>query len=96
MVIDMIVTHPAYWRKGHATLMTEWFIELAKLDGIELGVAGAPMGKMLFTAQGFKEAKTVEIPGYDIHPELIFIWLGLLTATNEERDVTRAETSVEL
>ncbi|KAH6709013.1 hypothetical protein BKA61DRAFT_677917 [Leptodontidium sp. MPI-SDFR-AT-0119] len=42
MAIDMMVTHPAYWRSGHATLIARWFIELAKLDGIGLGVAGLP------------------------------------------------------
>lgn len=68
MVIDMMVTHPAYWRKGHATTVTDWFLELAKLDGIGLGVAGAPMGKVFFSHIGFKEAKTVEIPGYEAHP----------------------------
>lgn len=96
MVIDMMVTHPAYWRRGHATLITEWFIELAKLDGIGLGVAGAPMGKIFFAAQGFKEAKTVEIPGYEMHPEPIFAWLGVLNVTKEEPDATRADASVEL
>ena len=36
------------------------------------------MGKMFFTSQGFKEAKVVEIPGYEAHPDPIFAWLGLL------------------
>ncbi|KAH6988120.1 hypothetical protein BKA56DRAFT_669689 [Ilyonectria sp. MPI-CAGE-AT-0026] len=63
MVIDMMVTHPAYWRRGHATLATEWFIHLARHDQIGLGVTGAPMGKALFSHLGFAEAKTVEFRG---------------------------------
>jgi len=84
MVIDMMVTHPAYWRKGHATTITAWFLELAKLDGIGLGVAGAPMGKVFFSHIGFKEAKTVEIPDYEAHPSPIYAWLGLLDVNKDQ------------
>ena len=83
MVIDMMVTHPAYWRRGHATTMTNWFVELAKQDRIGLGVAGAPMGKVFFANIGFKEAKTVEIPGYEDHPNPVYAWLGLLNVTHD-------------
>ncbi len=82
MVVDMMVTHPAYWRRGHATTMTNWFVELAKQDGIGLGVAGAPMGKVFFANIGFKEAKTIEIPGYEDHPNSIYAWLGLWNVTD--------------
>ncbi len=83
MVIDMTVTHPAYWRRGHATTMTKWFVKLANEDGIGLGVAGAPMGKEFFGHIGFKEAETAEIPGYEAHPSPIYAWLGLLDVTDD-------------
>jgi GNAT superfamily N-acetyltransferase len=78
MVIDVMVTHPAYWRRGHATTLTNWFVQLAKQDGTGLGVAGAPMGKVFFGHAGFKEAKTVEFLGCEDHPNPIYAWLGLL------------------
>ncbi len=62
--------------------MTNWFVELAKQDGIGLGVAGAPMGKVFFANIGFKEAKTIEIPGYEDHPNPIYAWLGLWNVTD--------------
>ncbi|KAH7008857.1 hypothetical protein EDB80DRAFT_872648 [Ilyonectria destructans] len=95
-VIDMMVTHPAYWRRGHATLAAEWFIHLARHDQIDLGVAAAPMGKALFTHLGFTEAKTVEIPGYDDHPGPIYAWLGLRDVKVEESGSTTDKTSAEL
>ncbi|KAK4233113.1 hypothetical protein C8A03DRAFT_39202 [Achaetomium macrosporum] len=82
MVIDMMVTHPAYLRRAHARTMTNWFVELAKQDCIGLGVAGAPMGKVFFGHLGFEEAKTVEIQGYEAHPNPIYAWLGLLNVTS--------------
>ncbi|KND87485.1 hypothetical protein TOPH_07896 [Tolypocladium ophioglossoides CBS 100239] len=78
MVIDMMVTHPSHWRRGHGTLITKWFIDLARQDQVGLAVAAAPMGKVHFSSLGFKKAKTVEIPGYHDHPNPIYAWLGLL------------------
>ncbi|KAK3337585.1 hypothetical protein B0T19DRAFT_413124 [Cercophora scortea] len=76
LVIDMMVTHPAYWSKGHATTVTNWILDLARLDRSVLGVAGAPMGKVFFSGIGFEEVKTVEIPGYKAHPKPIYAWLA--------------------
>ena len=78
MVIDMMVTHPAYWRNGHARLITDWFVDLARLDQVGLGVAAAPMGKIFFKKVGFQKVKEVEIPGYEAHPTPIYAWLGHL------------------
>lgn len=84
MVIDMMATHPAYWRRGHATVITNWFLALAKQDDSGLAVAGAPIGKVFFGHVGFKELKTVEIPGYEAHPKPIYAWLGLLDQSSNE------------
>ncbi|KAI0109471.1 hypothetical protein GGR51DRAFT_558161 [Nemania sp. FL0031] len=79
-VIDMMVTHPAYWRRGHASATTKWYLELSELDHVGIGVSGAPMGKIFFSSLGFKESSTVEVPGYPEHPESVFAWLGLREA----------------
>lgn len=73
----MMATHPAYWRKGHASATTKWFLALSELDHVGVGVAGAPMGKIFFSSLGFEESSTVEIPGYPEHLESVFAWLGL-------------------
>lgn len=96
MAIDMMVTHPAYWRRGHASLATEWFIRLARHDQIGLGVTGAPMGKALFSHLGFTEAKTVKISGYDDHPGPLYAWLGLWDVKVEESGPTTDKTSADL
>ncbi|KAI1123612.1 hypothetical protein F5Y10DRAFT_280787 [Nemania abortiva] len=77
VVIDMMATHPAYWRRGHASATTEWCLSLSQLDHVGIGVAGAPLGKIFFSSLGFKESSTVEIPGYSEHPKSVFAWLGL-------------------
>lgn len=84
LVIDMMVTHPAYWRRGHASTVANWFLDMARMDQRGVGVAGAPMGKLFFSHLGFEEARTVEIPGYDAHPKPIYAWLGLLNVTGED------------
>ncbi|KAI4686781.1 hypothetical protein J4E81_008442 [Alternaria sp. BMP 2799] len=77
MVIDMMTTHPAYWRQGHATDINKWFAALADMDGEETGVAGAPMGKIFFAKHGFKEVENVEVPGYKAHEKPVYAWLGV-------------------
>lgn len=83
MVIDMIVTHPAYWRHGHGSHLTNWFFDLSAEDSVGLGVAGVPMGKLLFQHLGFEEVETVTIPGYEEHPDPIEAWLGIRDAKKE-------------
>lgn len=84
MVIDMMVTHPAYWRTGHATMATDWYQRLAEEDGLGIGVSAAPMGRALFEKMGFKENQTIEIPGYEEHPDPIYAWLGLWDPTGKD------------
>ncbi|KAJ8132955.1 hypothetical protein O1611_g675 [Lasiodiplodia mahajangana] len=81
-VIDMMVTHPAYWRRGHASAITKWYLDLSGMDQVGIGVAGAPMGKVFFSSLGFEESSTVEIPGYPEHPKSVFAWLGLREVEN--------------
>jgi len=95
-VIDMIATHPAYWRRGHASLMMDWLIELAKLDATGLAVTATPMGKMLFTSKGFFEKQIVRIPGYELHPQPIFGWLGLSDMTKEQPSATQTAAIIRI
>lgn len=79
-----MVTHPAYWRKSHASHVIKWFLDLAKQDHVGLGVAAAPMGKVFFSHVGFQEVKEVEIPGYEAHPDPVYAWLGRLNYVDEQ------------
>ena len=72
-----MVTHPAYWRRGHARKLVDWAVALAKRDPscIGVGVAAAPTGRELYAAAGFKTVSTVEMPGYEHHPEPVLAWM---------------------
>ncbi len=72
-----MVTHPAYWHRGHASELTKWCIRLAEIDNIGLGVSAAPIGRELFHSLGFVEKEIVEIEGYEDHPNTISLWIGV-------------------
>jgi GNAT superfamily N-acetyltransferase len=76
MVLDMVVVHPRYWRRGHGTALVKWMNDLADIDQEGLAVAAAKMGVELFQHVGYRLKEVVEISGYDRHPESIFSWLG--------------------
>jgi hypothetical protein len=86
-----MVTHPAYWRRGHASATTKWCLGLSELDHIGVGVVGAPMRKIFFSSLGFKESSTVEIPGYPEHPGSVFARLEL----RKDRLCVRSEGKVD-
>ncbi|KAI0199893.1 hypothetical protein F4808DRAFT_461288 [Astrocystis sublimbata] len=47
-MMDMLVVHPAYWRRGHGSSLTKWGMALADRDHVNQGVVAAGMGKQLF------------------------------------------------
>ena len=80
-----MVVHPAYWRNGHASKLTEWCMALAEIDHTGIGVSATPLGRRLFQGMGFEEKEIVDIKGYDGHPETISLWIGVRDP--EEKDV---------
>ncbi|KAI9150894.1 Taurine hydroxylase-like protein SAT17 [Paramyrothecium foliicola] len=58
-ILEMLVTHPAYWKRGHATSLIEHSIEYTSM-GAKLGVNAAGMGQSLYISLGFKEISHVK------------------------------------
>ena len=55
----MLVVHPAYWRRGHGTVLLEWGLELVHLDYTKQGVIAADMGEKLYLSKGYKKLDMV-------------------------------------
>lgn len=51
--MERTVTHPAYWRRGHAGKLTRWGLALSQLDGVDQGVLATSMGAAFFQSVGF-------------------------------------------
>lgn len=67
--MEMLVVHPAYWKRGHGRSLTGWGMELAKIDGVQQGVIAAEMGKAVYGAMGFKNLEDLHWDGDDIVPQ---------------------------
>ncbi|KAM0418812.1 hypothetical protein ACHAPT_012253 [Fusarium lateritium] len=67
--MEMVVVHPAYWKRGHGGRLTQWGIQLSKLDNVFQGVIAAKMGKTLYTSLGFENLEDLRIEGDDIVPQ---------------------------
>jgi GNAT superfamily N-acetyltransferase len=46
-LMDMVVVHPAYWKRGHGRRLVRWGMALADLDQVDQGVIAADMGEKL-------------------------------------------------
>ncbi len=55
----MVVTHPAYWRRGHGTALVKWGKALAQLDRVNQGVVAADMGERLYLSLGYEKLDDV-------------------------------------
>jgi GNAT superfamily N-acetyltransferase len=60
-MLDIAVVHPAYWRHGHGARMVEWGMELARRDGVKVGVLSVPTGEKLYLRLGFKKLDEVVV-----------------------------------
>jgi len=58
--MDIVVVHPAYWRRGHGSDLAKWGIALADTDGVKQGVIAAEMGQKLYLALDFKKLGTIQ------------------------------------
>ncbi|KAI8648863.1 hypothetical protein NCS56_01502300 [Fusarium sp. Ph1] len=61
--MEMIVVHPAYWRRGHGGRLVRWGIDLANLDKVCQGVIAAEMGKSLYLSLGYEELEDLHLGG---------------------------------
>jgi N-acetylglutamate synthase-like GNAT family acetyltransferase len=69
MRLTTLAVHPAYWKHGHGTRLTNWCTRLADLDHVPIGVSAAKMGVRVFTKAGFQEEVRVQIKGYELPDE---------------------------
>lgn len=67
--MEMAVVHPAYWRRGHGTLLVRWGMELSKLDGVKQGVIAAKMGAELYAGLGYSVVEELRMDGDEEAPD---------------------------
>ncbi|CAH0020749.1 unnamed protein product [Clonostachys rhizophaga] len=67
-LVDMVVVHPAYWRRGHGTLLVKWGKALAEIDRVVQGVIAADMGEKLYTCLGYGKLDDVRAVSQDGPP----------------------------
>ncbi|CAG8961932.1 hypothetical protein HYFRA_00014090 [Hymenoscyphus fraxineus] len=54
-LLELMVTHVDFRRRGAATALLKWGIEEADREKIPCKVEGSPMGRLLYKSQGFKD-----------------------------------------
>lgn len=67
--IDMLVIHPAYWRRGHGSRLAKWGLELSRRDGVKQGVMAASTAKQFYTLLGFQNLEDIHVAGDEIMAE---------------------------
>ena len=66
--MEMVVVHPAYWKRGHGTNLVKWGMDLAATDKIDQGVIAAKMGTALYKSLGYKHLDDVRMEGDEVVP----------------------------
>jgi GNAT superfamily N-acetyltransferase len=63
MVLERVIVHPAYWRRGHGKALLEWGLALARIDGVKAGVCTGFAGdaKHLYLSLGFVKIGEVSV-----------------------------------
>lgn len=67
--LDMLVTHPAYWGRGHGSRLVRWGLEYSRLNKVGQGVVGPPMGMRVYLKEGFVEREKMVWEGDEVSPE---------------------------
>ena len=66
--LDRLTVHPAYWRRGHGTVLTKWGQRLAVMDHIATGVSGNDVSVKLYEKVGYKLLDSVVISEKEEEP----------------------------
>jgi N-acetylglutamate synthase-like GNAT family acetyltransferase len=66
MALEMLVVHPAYWRRGHGTDLVKWCLQLSTTDKVGQAVLAAEMGAPLYQKLGYEHIDDIDIPGDEI------------------------------
>jgi GNAT superfamily N-acetyltransferase len=73
--MDMVVVHPAYWRRGHGSALVKWSLALADMDDLKQGVIVAEMGERLYLSLDFTKLGTVQAQDEEQPPSRIEVGL---------------------
>lgn len=65
--MDMVVVHPAYWRRGHGTLLVKWGMGLSDMDRVNQGVIAAEMGEKLHLRSKYIEVDKIFVESETEH-----------------------------
>lgn len=65
MLLERIVVHPAYRKRGHGERLAQWGLTLAAEDKVDIGVVATDQGTTLCKRLGFGLLRSVEITKKD-------------------------------
>lgn len=68
-MLDTLVVHPAYHRRGLGKALLDWGMQLAQLDLTEIGVIATSTGAQLYRAVGWTTLDTYFLENDEISPE---------------------------
>ncbi|KAF8545249.1 hypothetical protein BDD12DRAFT_637208, partial [Trichophaea hybrida] len=69
--LDLLCTHPDWRRRGAGTMLTEWGINHARQECVDVGVESSPMGLSLYERLGFLLIDTKEVQVEDEDEKLL-------------------------
>jgi N-acetylglutamate synthase-like GNAT family acetyltransferase len=70
-----LVSHPTYWRRGHASNLVKWISQLADQEGMEIGVVAGEAVEF-YEKLGFERAESVVIPRNEKYPQDEELWIA--------------------
>jgi len=56
MIVEMLVVHPTYWRRGHGKVLIKGGLTIAGTDGVKSGVFAMVMGELMYCFLGYVRA----------------------------------------
>lgn len=59
--LQVLATHPDYQRRGYATRLCKWGIDVARANDRYIIVFASPMGKSLYSHLGFRQVADVPV-----------------------------------
>jgi GNAT superfamily N-acetyltransferase len=62
-ILNVLVVHPAYWSRGHASKLVRRATELAKVDGVNMCVSTNSKAQRVYGKAGFKEVAVIDVEG---------------------------------
>ena len=92
--MDMVVVHPAYWRRGHGTALVRWGLDIADTDLVKQGVIAADMGAKLYLALGYSMITDVYAGSDEEAPDGITCTVSVLNAQVSRRLLYHAESDI--